>query len=191
MADPNIKEVSIEVAQTTEFGGGGGTRRRRRRTRHQQESQEGGAAAPTTVSVEKAGSVPAPTPTVHPLTQIQKGGAPPPTVVIAPAKKKIAKVMLVPKAAATPITGIPTKPVRPVLTKTFKAKRVKLTIDNTARTVKRRRLELSKIDAMSDEQVRDAAVMARLAKRETVAKAPAPLLRQMLKDYRTMRGQLL
>jgi hypothetical protein len=191
MSDPQIKEVSIEVAQTTEFGGGGGgTRRRRRRTRHQQETQDGGAApAPTNVTVEKAG---APTPVAAaPAVPAQKGGAPPPTVVIAPAKKKIAKVMLVPKAAALAVPGAPTKPVRPVLTKTFKAKRVKLTIDNTARTVKRRRMELSKIDAMSDEQVRDAAVMARLAKRETVAKAPPELLRQMLKDYRTMRGQLL
>jgi hypothetical protein len=110
--------------------------------------------------------------------------------VIAPAKKKLAKVMLVPKATVGAITpGV--KPARPVVAKTFKAKRVHLTIDNTARTVKRRRLELGKIDAMTDEQVRDAAVMARLAKRETVAKAPPALLRQMLKDYRTMRGQLL
>jgi hypothetical protein len=138
--------------------------------------------------VEKAG-VAAPV-AAAPAVPAQKGGAPPPTVVIAPAKKKIAKVMLVPKAV-TPGAGAPTKPARPVLTKTFKAKRVKLTIDNTARTVKRRRMELGKIDAMSDEQVRDAAVMARLAKRETVAKAPPELLRQMLKDYRTMRGQLL
>ena len=106
----------------------------------------------------------------------------PAKVVIAPAKKKPAKVMLVPKGKAV---------VRTVPHKTFKAKRVKVTIDNTAKTQKHRTSVLAKVDSMTDDQIRAAAVQARLSRRETVAKAPIALLRQMVKDYQTMRGMLL
>ena len=100
------------------------------------------------------------------------------------AAKKKAKVMFVPKGA--------TPAVNPRLAKkTFKAKRVRLTIDNTAKTHKRRQLLMIKIDSMTDDQLRAAAVAAKLSRRETVAKVPVPLLRQMLKDYQTMRGMLL
>jgi hypothetical protein len=120
----------------------------------------------------------------------QAGGAmqkssKPATVVIAPPKKKPAKIMLVPKAAA------PAHKQRSIPKKTFKAKRVHVTIDNTAKTQKHRRQVLGKVDAMDDEQVRAAAVSARLTRRESVAKVPASLLRQMLRDYQTMKGMLL
>lgn len=106
-----------------------------------------------------------------------------PKIVIAPPKKKPAKVMLVPKKIGETVS------IRPQ--KTFKAKHVKVVIDNTAKTQKRRRLTLQEVEAMSEEDLRLEAVRARLSKPETVAKVPVDLLRQMLKDYRMMRGMLL
>jgi len=106
----------------------------------------------------------------------------PPKIVLAPPKKKPAKVMLVPKGKTVS---------RPLPSKTFKAKRVKVTIDNTAKTQKHRKTVLAKVDDMTDDQIRGAAVQARLSRRETVFKAPIELLRQMIKDYQTMKGQLL
>ena len=105
-----------------------------------------------------------------------------PKVVIAPAKKKPAKIMLVPKGKAV---------TRTVPRKTFKAKSVKVTIDNTAKTQKHRKAVLAKVDTMTDDQIRAASVQARLSRRETVAKVPIGLLRQMVKDYQTMKGMLL
>jgi hypothetical protein len=81
--------------------------------------------------------------------------------------------------------------VRLAVKKTFRARKVRVTIDNTAKTHKRRRVVLGKIDDMTDAQVRDAAVRAKLSRAETVAKAPIALLRQMVKDYLTLRGQFL
>jgi hypothetical protein len=102
--------------------------------------------------------------------------------VIAPPKKKPAKLLLVPKTR-TQIRAHPPK--------TFKAHRVSVVIDNTAKTAKRRRMTLQRVEAMTEEQLREAAVGARLSRLETVAKVPADLLRQMLKDYYTMRGKFL
>ncbi|NDE15291.1 hypothetical protein EBZ80_10215 [bacterium] len=101
-------------------------------------------------------------------------------MVIAPPKKKPAKLLLVPKTR-----------VRAHAPKTFKARRVSVVIDNTVRTAKRRRQTLQQVDGMAEEQLREAAIAARLSRAETVAKVPAELLRQMLKDYYTMRGKLL
>ena len=127
----------------------------------------------------------------HAVAKTQSGGAtqaphapqaPQPKVVLAPAKQKPAKGMLVPKRSAW---------LRSVVQKkTFKAKQVAVTIDNTAKTQKRRKAAIAQIDAMTDDQVRAAAVGARLSRRETVAKAPIGLLRQMVKDYRSLRGLL-
>jgi hypothetical protein len=75
--------------------------------------------------------------------------------------------------------------------KKFTARRVSVTIDNTAKTQKRRRMTLGRVDAMTETQLQEAAVMAKLSRAETVKKVPADLLRQMLKDYYTMRGALL
>ena len=102
-------------------------------------------------------------------------------VILAPPRKKPAKVMLVPSSS---------KP-KMIRNKTFKAKQVKVTIDNTAKTRKHRMSVLEKVDAMSDEQIRAAAVQAKLSRPESVAKAPIALLRQMVKDYQTMRRMLL
>ena len=170
--------------------GGGGTRKRRggggrrRRTRAAAEPQEGGG---TEVGIERV-EAPAPAPVgkeLAPITPPQVGGAhkkvAAPVVVIAPAKKKPAKVMLVPKSTVP----------RPVAKKTFKARKVRVTMDNTTKTVKRRRSVLGRIDTMTDEQVRAKAVAIKLSRPETVAKAPAALLRQMVKDYYTMRGSFL
>lgn len=119
-----------------------------------------------------------PAPVVAPTVSVVQG----PKVVIAPAKKKPAKIMLVPKGTAT---------IRTVPRKTFKAKRVKVTIDNTVKTQKHRKSVLASVDSMTDDQIRAAAVQARLSRRETVTKAPIDLLRQMVKDYQTMKGMLL
>ena len=104
-----------------------------------------------------------------------------PVVVIAPPKKKIPKVMLVPK-------GKPT--VKPVVKKTFKAKSVKVVINNTAKTQKQHRSVVEDVEAMTDDQIRAAACAAKLSRRETVGKAPITLLRQMVKDYQLMKKML-
>lgn len=198
-----IKEVSMDVTATME--GGAKTRRRggRRRARTQKamESQEGGVYEMT---VEKAHDTPTvqqhqhqqqqqqqvavpPTVVVPATPAPQIGGAKPPVVVIAPAKKKPAKVMFVPKEKKAIVPGHS----RVIPKKTFKAKRVRVVIDNTAKTQKHRTQVLGRIDAMTEDQLRGAAVSARLSRRETVAKVPIDLLRQMLKDYQSMRGNML
>ena len=110
-----------------------------------------------------------------------------------PPKKKVARVLLI---AAKPSGLVAGKPVAGILKKdiqrkTFRTKHVRLVIDNTAKTQKRRRQTLQKIDALTDEQVRQACLDAKLSRKETVSKVPIGLLRQMLKDYQTMRGNLL
>lgn len=208
------KEVFMDIAPSQE----GGTRRRRRRRRTQKggdaPADQQTSEPSSLVSVQKEGATeitpvqsnaaantnavaantntvavntnkvavntnPTPVatqPATNISTQSQVGGA---TVVLSPAKKKT-KVMLVPKA---------TGKHKPLIKKTFKAKRVHLTIDNTPATVKRRRMTIKRVDGLTDDQVRDAAVTARLSRRG--AKAPIGLLRQMLKDYQTMKGMLL
>lgn len=90
--------------------------------------------------------------------------------------------MLVPKG----------KPVvRPVGRKTFRARRVRLVVDNTRATQNRRKSVVAKVDALTDDQIRAAAVHARLSRRDTVGNAPIALLRQMILDYQAMKGALL
>jgi hypothetical protein len=168
------------------------------------DSQAGGGSIG--VSVEKADAPVAPvavsvTPTPVPASQM--GGAkpkvakavvpaaktpvaapPPPKVVIAPPKKKPAKLLFVPKHKVAPGHRI-------AAAKTFKARRVSVTIDNTAKTQKRRTQTIQRVEGMSEDQLRSAAVAAKLSRRETVAKVPVDLLRQMLKDYYMMRGMLV
>lgn len=187
-----IKEVSMDVARTMEGGAGGGkTRRRRRGSRR----QKGGAAEEPTDTydavVQKEDAVPSVVPS-PPSQKQQTGGAPvsaikkpmvaakapAPVVVIAPPKKKAPKVTLVPKIAGKRM------PVK----KTFKARRVRLLIKNR-KTIKRQQEALKKVDTMTDEQVRGAAVTAGLTRQD--ANAPVELLRTMLKDYQTMRGGFL
>ncbi len=190
-----VKEVIMDTATAPIEGGG--TRRRKGRGRRTRK-QVGGSEEDATygVSVEKSQSggssaAPAPAPPVLLAPAQPKavvgGAAKPSVVVLAPAKKKPVRVMLVPKGKEGVPSGIKRIPHK----KTFKAKRVRVTIDNTAKTVKRRRQVMQRVDAMSDEQVRDAAVGAKLSRRDSVAKVPAPLLRQMMKDYQSMRGMLL
>ena len=124
-------------------------------------------AAPATVAATAATTAAAP--------------APKPQVILAPPKKKPAKLVLVPKGVGAP----------KVVAKTFKARRVSVTIDNTAKTQKRRRQLRQSVEVMTPEQLRAAAVAAKLSRKETVEKVPVELLRQMLKDYYTMRGMLL
>ncbi len=174
-------------------GGARSTRRRKgrgRRTRTADAMQEGGAD----VGVEKADApVPVPAlaaapvgkelaPVNAPTTMQMVGGAATQKVVIAPPKKKPAKLMLVPKHKTVSAASVK---------KTFKAKRVRVVIDNTAKTQKRRRLVLGRIDGLTEVQLREAAVTAKLARAETVKKVPVDLLRQMLRDYQTLRGNLL
>jgi hypothetical protein len=183
VASTDIKEVAMDVSP--QEGGARSTRRRRggkgtRRRAIAADEQVGGAD----VGVEKADAVvPAPAPVgkeLAPITTQVGGGAP--KVVIAPPKKKPAKLMLVPKQKATSVAAVK---------KTFKAKRVRVVIDNTAKTQKRRRQVLGRIDGLTEAQLREAAVAAKLAKAETVKKVPLDLLRQMMRDYQTLRGNLL
>ena len=174
--DPQIKEVQMDMPQE-----GGSRKRKGRRTRKNAGEVETGPV------VEKApmpAAIPKPAisiPKVAPVTPVTSG----PTVVIAPPKKKPIRILLVPSTAATPAKKVP------VIRKTYKAKCVRVIIDNTAKTQKRRRQAMQKIDALTDEQVRQTCLDAKLSRKETVEKVPIGLLRQMLKDYQTMRGSLL
>lgn len=210
--EENIKEISMEVSRSMEGGASGGkTRRRRRGSRR----QKGGAAEEADGTmydavVQKEGAQPVVAPTFKPATATaiaappaqaqaqvpmnkQTGGvvaapkkaatvAVAPVVVIAPPKKKAPKVTLVPKAATA--AGNKRIPVK----KTFKARRVRLLIKNR-KTIKRQQEALQKVDTLTDEKVREAAVTAGLTRQD--ANAPVELLRTMLKDYQTMRGGFL
>ncbi len=209
----DVKEVVMEVGSgavgDSMVGGktrrrrGGGRRRTRAATANEHDQMGGG----TDVAVEKdgvSGSAPAPAPVVPAQTggtvkakavvatkpvlatkPVVAAPAPAPAkVVIAPPKKKPAKLLFVPKhKVAAPGHRI-------AAAKTFKARRVSVTIDNTAKTQKRRTQTMQRVDGMSEDQLRAAAVSAKLSRRETVAKVPVDLLRQMLKDYYMMRGML-
>jgi hypothetical protein len=173
--DADVKEVAMDAPQED------GTRKRRRRRGRRATAKQDAESDATVVEKADAPSVEskpeAPKPVAAPMV-----AAKPPVVVLAPAKKKVPKVMLVPKRSVT---------VAKTLKKPFAAKRVHVVIDNTAKTQKRRRQTMQRVDAMTDDQVRASAVGSKLAKRETVAKVPISLLRQMVKDYYTMRGMLL
>jgi hypothetical protein len=198
-AATQVKEVFMDVdgGGSAQIGGGEGKTRRRRGGRRSRRTQKGGAseevaeahdvavhkeegAAPVQTGgavpavYKKKVAAPAPAPTPAPA-------GPPPKVVIAPPKKKPVKIMLVPKK----------QHVAPRPQKTFKAKRVRVVIDNTAKTQKRRRMTIARVEAMTEDQLRETAVAMKLSRIETVKKVPVDLLRQMLKDYYTMRGMLL
>ena len=146
-----------------------GPRRRRKTTRRATEKE-----TPVITKAEAEPSV-----AVKPLAAVVKK----PVVVIAPPKKKVPKVMLVPKPKGSPA-------VKPMVKKTFKAKKVAVTINNTAKTQKQHRSIVQNIDAMTDDQVRAAACAAKLSRRETVAKVPITLLKEMLKDCQLMKKML-
>jgi hypothetical protein len=196
-AAAQVKEVIMDVGSEAQVGGDGvSTRRRRRgRQRRTQKAVGGDDTGAAAVAVDKVVDTVAPAPVTAPAAEKPKkpvaavASAPPPSttpavipkVVIAPPKKKPAKIMLVPKK----IHSI----ARPQ--KTFKAKRVHVTIDNTAKTRKKRHMTLARVEAMTEDQLRESAVAMKLSRIETVKKVPVDLLRQMLKDYYTMRGMFL
>ena len=157
---------------------GAKTRKRRRR----KAAADGGE--PTTVTKADADvstSVPVPATVARKVIPAVTSMAKKPVVVLAPPKKKVPKVLLVPKG---------TPAVKPIVKKTFKAKRVAVTINNTAKTQKQHRSIVQDVDAMTDDQVRAAACSVKLSRRETVGKAPITLLRQMIKDYQIMKKML-
>jgi hypothetical protein len=164
----DVKEVAMDVAVT-------GSKKRRRRTRKETTSTvEKDHAEPVKVTSHEPKPI-----TGRPITGQPVSARP---VILAPARTKVSKVLLIPKGATKP---------KPMHRKTFKAKRVHVVIDNTKKTQTRRNKVVADIDSMSEETLRAAAVSAKLSKAETVAKVPLPLLRQLMKDYRMMRGQLV
>ena len=201
--DVMLEGPSITAGSGTRKQRGGGRRRTRSAQQDALEGQLGGGSdvavekiphsAPVTAGVSVSVSVKQPAPTPAPPvpvtpTPVQIGGGPAPNVVIAPPKKRPPKLLLVP-SIKKPVGGMAARTA--ALQKTFKAHKVRVLIDNTAKTQRRRRQTLQAVEAMTEEQLRGAAVAARLSRRETVEKVPAELLRQMLKDYRMMRGMLL
>ena len=209
-AAPEIKEITMDVGGSGDVQMGGSKTRRRRvgRRRHTRTANEcdqvgGGVGADVSVEKDTGSTLPSSGTTPQPVAApTQTGGgakhktpvkAPStivpatvvsPKVVLAPPKKKPAKLLFVPKHKVIPGHRI-------AAAKTFKARRVSVTIDNTAKTQKRRTQTLQRVEGMSDDQLRAAAVAAKLSRRETVAKVPSDLLRQMLKDYYMMRGMLV
>jgi len=192
MADENIKEIFLTSNAFVGSGSGSGSapesihdshsqplfqkgRGRRRRTRKSPEQLPGRStdASATTATVTKK-----PDTVVVEKTSKQK-----PIVVLSPPRKKTARILLV--SAKTEKADPKHVSER---RKTFRAKRVTVTIDNTAKTAKRKNLLMKQVDGLTQEQLREAIVTAKLARRETVAKVPEKLLRQMLKDYQSIRG---
>ena len=161
-------------------GGGGKTRRRRRRRTGSSTTDDADKLTTVTkadsvgapVAAKPAAAV-APAPVSAPAAVPKK-----PIVVLAPPKKKVPKVMLVPK-------GKPT--VKPDVKKTFKAKRIRVVLNNTVKAQNKRRRVVESIDSMSDDRVRAVACAAHLSRRETVGKVPITLLKQMIKDYQLMK----
>ena len=157
--------------------GTGGRRKSIRRRRRKAEIDKGAdntievARDETTAEVVTKKEEPSPSPSP---VQPQK-------LILAP-KKKSAKVVLVspPKAVKKRST-----------VKIFKARRIRFEVDNTARTLKKRKQLHNRIDSMTTEQLREAVVAARLAKPQTLEKAPLELLRGLLRDYHSLRGGLL
>ncbi len=162
-----------------------GSKKRRRRTRKETTSTvEKDHAEPVKVSSHEPRPLSGQPITGQPVSGQPVSGQPITVrpVILAPARTKVSKVLLIPKGATKP---------KPMHRKTFKAKRVQVVIDNTKKTQTRRNKVVADIDSMSEETLRAAAVSAKLSKAETVAKVPLPLLRQLMKDYRMMRGQLV
>jgi len=172
----DVKEIQMDVP----LEGGGRTSRKRRAGGKRRKTREAGDDA----TIVTKDSAPAPVLALAPTSAPASVpiSAKKPMVILAPPKKKVPKVLLVPKGKVVS---------RPLHRKTFKAKRFKVTIDNTAKTQKHRKAVVAEVETMTEDQVRAAAVAARLSRRETVAKAPIGLLRQMVKDYRIMKGMLL
>ena len=166
------KEIVMDVKE-------GSKRRKSRRRKAPATPSSEGDDGPTLVTKDGAEAAKKPAPAPAPVSVVSLVKKP--VVVIAPPKKKIPKVMLVPK-------GKPT--VKPVVKKTFKAKNIKVVINNTAKTQKQHRSVVEDVEAMTDDQIRAAACAAKLSRRETVTKAPITLLRQMVKDYQLMKKML-
>jgi hypothetical protein len=141
-------------------------KKRRRRTRKTDTN---------TAVVEKDKTEPKVESAVDPVKKVKQI---PVKVVLAPAKPKI---LLVPK----------TKIAKPVIRKTFRAKRIQMVIDNSPKTQTRRRKVLTDIDTMTDEQVRATAVASKIYTKEAAAKLPVSLLKMLMKDVRMMKGQLV
>ena len=165
----------MDVESTSATVGG-----RRRRTRNRRKGSNG-VAADTSAIVEKENvSIEPSKPVATSATASSSSG---PSVaaktqqIVLEKKKKPTKLVLVPRG-------------RRLLKKTFKARRIRMHIDNTPKTMKRTRQFRQRIDGMSDAQVREAVVVAKLARAETVARAPGGLLREMLRDYHSLRGGL-
>jgi len=184
MTAGEIKEVQMDEP----FQEGGRKRKPRSKTRKRKAESEaivtkaGPVSAKLPQGVATGVASPAANPTVSAPVPAPAPAPAPAKIVIAPPKKKPAKVMLV---------STTTKAKPSFLRKTFKAKQIKVTIDNTAKTRKHRTSVLQKVDDMTDEQIRAAAVHARLSRPDSVGKVPIALLRQMVKDYQTMRRMLL
>jgi hypothetical protein len=165
-----------QEGKTRKRRGAGGRRRKSRVAAAEQDTTVVTKDPAVVTAATTTKPVPAPVAAAKPIVA--------PKVVLAPPKPKTPKVVLVPKGKTVQTH---TRPVR----KTFKAKQLNVTIDNSAKTQKRRSSMMTKVDEMTDDQIRAAAVHARLSRRETVAKAPIGLLRQMVKDYQIMKGRLL
>ena len=151
-----------------------GKRRRRRRTRKAESSDDTTVEKDTTEVVKKEEG-----PKVFKGFKAPEKPQTPQTIVLAPAKPK---VMLVPKEI---------KKVKPSPRKTFKARKLQVVIDNSAKTQTRRKKVVADIDSMSDEKIRELAVSSKIYTKEAAAKLPISILKPLMKDYRMMKGLLL
>jgi hypothetical protein len=158
----SVKEVAMDVTET-------GKKRRRRRTRKAVVSDDTVVEKDTTEAVKAE-------------PKVFKGFKPlekPQTIVLAPAKPK---VTLVTKEI---------KKVKPNQRKTFKARKLQVVIDNSAKTQTRRKKVVADIDSMSDEKIRELAVTSKIYTKEAAAKLPMTILKPLMKDYKMMKGLLL
>jgi hypothetical protein len=157
----SVKEVAMDVPSDS-------GRKRRRRTRKATVSDD--------TTVEKEAAVVKAEP-LRPLKAPDKSR--PQTIVLAPAKPK---VMLVPKEI---------KKVKQNPRKTFKARKLQVVIDNSAKTQTRRKKVVADIDSMSDEKIRELAVSSKIYTKEAAAKLPISILKSLMKDFKMMKGLLV
>jgi len=165
--------------------GGKATRKRRQRRRKTTMSASGNTEDNATTVVEKEKEK-----EKEPVAVVKRESAPVGSSASSSVPAPIQKIVLAPKKKPAKVVLVP-RSARRLVKKTFKARRIRMQIDNTEGTRKKQRSFNKRIDAMSDAQVRESVVNAKLARAETLAKAPPSLLREMLRDYHVLRGGML
>ena len=205
MSDPNIKQIKIVGAGATLLEDGtrkkGGVRGSRGKTQKLKIGMEGaGSTSPGTITQLMASHIPGETSAPEPVgvnsklteagasLQVAQGSVAAPQggakadvkVVLEAAKKKKGKLIL---AAARPAAP------HPKTRKILKTKKVRVTISNLGKKIKRAKDIRKAATESSLEHIKKELTKAGLIKGDS--KAPEDILRQMYADFETLKGRAL